>query len=114
MIQLKWEEYRAKKINKIRIAIIDGQQICREGLLGLFASDGLLEVVYEAETLEDMISHYNDNLSEEVDILMVELGETPLENIRRIERLSFDHPRVKIAVFTDKIDKSYVLVPSGC
>ena len=39
----------------------------------------------------------------------MELGETPLENIRRIERLSIDHPRVKIAVFTDKIDKSYVL-----
>ena len=99
----------AEKINKIRIAIIDGQQICREGLIGLFASDGLLEVVYEAETLEDMIFHYNDNFSEEVDILLVELGETPLENIRRIERLSIDHPRVKIAVFTDKIDKSYVL-----
>ena len=57
----------AEKINKIRIAIIDGQQICREGLIGLFASDGLLEVVYEAETLEDMIFHYNDNFSEEVD-----------------------------------------------
>ena len=52
-----------------------------------------------------MIFHYNDNFSEEVDILMLELGEKPLVNIRCIERLSIDHPRVKITVFTDKIDK---------
>ena len=35
-----------KKLNKIRIAIIDGQQICREGLIGLFASDGLFKLFH--------------------------------------------------------------------
>lgn len=87
----------AETINKIRIAIIDGQQIYREGLKGLFASDGLLEVVYQAETMEEIIDRYTDKFSEEVDILLMELGVTPLENIRCIEQLSIDHPRMKIA-----------------
>ncbi|MEK5069635.1 response regulator transcription factor [Sporosarcina sp. FSL K6-1508] len=100
----------AETINKIRIAFIDGQQIYREGLKGLFASDGLLEVVYEAETTEEIIAHYSNNFSEEVDILLMELGETPLESIRCIEQLSNEHPKVKVAVLTDNIDKSYVLL----
>ena len=39
----------------------------------------------------------------------MELGVTPKENIRCIEQLSIDHPKVKIAVFTDNINKSCVL-----
>ena len=59
--------------------------------------------------MEEIIVRYSDKFSEEVDILLVELGETPLKNIRCIEQLSIDHPKVKIAVLTDNIDKSYVL-----
>ena len=69
----------------------------------------MFEAVIEAETMKETIAHHNDNFYEEVDILLVELGETPIENIRYIEQLSNNHPKVKIAVLTDNIDKSYVL-----
>jgi DNA-binding NarL/FixJ family response regulator len=81
----------------VRLLIVDDHPVVREGLRGMLATDPTLDVVGEASSGEDALAKVGEL---QPDVVLMDLRMPGLDGARATERISREHPGVRVIVLT--------------
>jgi DNA-binding NarL/FixJ family response regulator len=97
---------------RIRVVVVDDQQIARERLRAVLAADGRCEVVGEAADGDEVVEQVR---AAQPDVVLMDLGlprVSGIEAIRRVKRSWPDLPVIVVTLYED-VDLLYEAVRSG-
>lgn len=99
-------------MSKIKVVIIDDHQLFRQGIFSLFENDEYIEIVGEADSIENML-HLLKKTEPSVALIDISLPDT--DGLTAIKTYSDKFPNVKFIVLTMHAEGQYVLkaVKSG-
>lgn len=88
----------------VNIALIDNQQIFREGLIQLLEAEGNYQVIFTADELQSL----ETDIIEEIDLFLVDLSELLKEQTFVMENLLYPHSNKKIIALSTEREKKKV------
>ena len=88
---------RRRRADVIRILVVDDHPVVRDGLRGMLGGQEDLEVVGEAADGLDALARVG---ADQPDVVLLDLRMPRLDGVGTIERLTRDHPAVRVLVLT--------------
>lgn len=101
-------------MNKIKLAIIDDQQLFRQGLASLIADSSDLELLYEAETSSQLLTYLKQNtLLPDILLLDMKLPDINGNDLNKI--IQKEYPSIKVLVLSmyDQERLVYRMIEAG-
>ena len=88
-----------------QIAIVDKEELFREGIKNIFESEDTIQIIQECNSLDELQLYNENNLP---NIILIELGTTPLTTLQSIANTLQLNPKLKFLILTDITDNFYV------
>ncbi|HEX6594995.1 MAG TPA: response regulator transcription factor [Bacillota bacterium] len=95
--------------NKIKLILIDTNDFYRKRLKYLLELDGSFKRVIEGKSVEQFQSFHEIGFFDWADLLVVELGLCPANNMKYIEAILEDYPNLKIIILTNFPNEAHVI-----
>jgi DNA-binding NarL/FixJ family response regulator len=86
-------------MNRIKIAIVDDQQLFRNGLASLLSESTQLELLYEAESANQILDFFNQG-SQLPDILLMDMKLPDMNGMELNKKLQKEYAQVKVLVLS--------------
>ncbi|WP_407526014.1 response regulator transcription factor [Lacibacter sp. MH-610] len=101
-------------MNKIKLALIDDQQLFRQGLASLIADTNDLELLYEAETASQLLTYLKQN-TQLPDILLLDMKLPDMNGNDLNKTIQKEYPSIKVLVLSmyDQERLVYRMIEAG-
>ncbi|HEK20272.1 response regulator transcription factor [Mucilaginibacter sp.] len=93
-------------MNKIRIGIVDDYTIFRDGLRVSLASDGELEVVFEAGNGQETLDYLANTPT---DVILMDLKMPVMDGMEATRKIRIEYPDCKIIAITLYDDEKFII-----
>jgi DNA-binding NarL/FixJ family response regulator len=101
-------------MSKIKLAIIDDQQLFREGLAALITDTKELELLYKAETANQLLKYFKEN-TVLPDILLLDMKLPDMNGSDLNKKIQKEYPSIKVLVLSmyDQERLIYRMIEAG-
>lgn len=91
---------------KIRLSVVDDQQLVRKGIVSLLTKSALFDVVNEFNDGEDFVNYYKTNVTDKPDIVLLDYSMPHLDGLSVCKWLQKTNSTIKpiiLSLFNDKM-----------